>query len=80
MARKNSMSCRIIKFTRMCCYCPKKKQVQIYTIGMLEKCNKCISLVQLSLQEMNLKRPSARFSILATIFQFREFPLIPQES
>jgi hypothetical protein len=47
---------------------------------MLEKCNKCISKVQLSLQEMNLKRPSAKFSISATIFQFREFPLIPQES
>jgi hypothetical protein len=29
---------------------------------------------------MNLKRSSARFSILATIFQLREFPLIPQES
>jgi hypothetical protein len=29
---------------------------------------------------MNLKRPSARFAILATIFQFMEFPLIPQES
>jgi hypothetical protein len=47
---------------------------------MLEKCNKCISKVQLSLQEMNLKRPSVRFSIPATIFQFREFTLIPQES
>jgi hypothetical protein len=47
---------------------------------MLGKCNKCISKVQLLLQEMNLKRPSARFAIPATIFQFREFPLIPQES
>jgi hypothetical protein len=47
---------------------------------MLRKCNKCINKVQLLLQEMNLKRPSARFSIPATIFQFREFSLIPQES
>jgi hypothetical protein len=47
---------------------------------MLEKCNKCISKIQLLLQEMNLKRPSARFSIPAIIFQFREFPLIPQEA
>jgi len=29
---------------------------------------------------MILKRPNARFAIPATIFQFREFPLIPQES
>jgi hypothetical protein len=29
---------------------------------------------------MNLKRPSTRFSKLSTIFQFREFPLIPYES
>jgi hypothetical protein len=29
---------------------------------------------------MNLKRQSARFAIPTTIFQFKEFPLIPQES
>jgi hypothetical protein len=47
---------------------------------MFGKCNKCISKLQLLLQEINLKRPSARFSIPVTIFLFREFPLIPQES